>query len=302
MIKLTRLFPVLLAIILMSTSLPVLFARGASEIIPDKDNTSKKNPGSEEFGLTKKELVQVIEDVERYIAQYMREAGFEYIPNDYNTIRRGMQADKSLPGMHEYQFIHTYGFGISTLYTGLPPQLAEKMVPGKIGLGNQNIQIFKNLSPADQQAYNYTLLGENWEATFAVALETEDFSRVGGATKWAIQQVFSPEMLNPSYYNPMDAMIEEDPRMIEAMAKFAELMQNAGFNYTHEKDVEPDIRDRLWKITKGKPVSELSPEARKALEELQAYEMAVAKLMYEAEVKILDPVESEVSLDLFGRD
>ena len=83
----------------------------------------------------------------------------------------------TLPGMTERQFIAQYGFGISTLYTGLPPQLAAETIPAKIGLGEQNVRIFSSLSPADQEAYNHTLLGEHTDAAFAVALLLEPGDR-----------------------------------------------------------------------------------------------------------------------------
>ena len=123
-------------------------------------------PGTEEFGLSKRELVQKIEAVEALIAKCMREHGFEYIAASYRTVRRGMTADKSLPGLNEKHFIAKYGFGISTLYTGKPPQLAEGYSPAKVGLGEQNIRIYKNLSPADRVAYNHALFGENTEVVF----------------------------------------------------------------------------------------------------------------------------------------
>src|ERR1043165_3822939 len=82
-------------------------------------------PGTEEFGLTQKELVQAIEKVEGLIAKCMRKQGFEYVPVDYKTARRGMVSDKSLPGLDESEFIEQYGFGVSTLYTGKAPQLNE---------------------------------------------------------------------------------------------------------------------------------------------------------------------------------
>ena len=56
-------------------------------------------PGKEEFGMTREELFTAIENVEAEISQCMSAAGFEYIAADYNTVRRGMTADKSLPGM-----------------------------------------------------------------------------------------------------------------------------------------------------------------------------------------------------------
>src|SRR5262249_34550093 len=133
--------------------------------------------GTEEFGLSQKELVQAIERVEELIAKCMREEGFQYVAADYNTVRAGMTADKRLPGLSEEEFITKYGFGVSTMYTGEPPQLTTGYSPAKVGLGDRNIQIFKNLSSTDQAAYNRVLLGENTFATFAVALETENFSQ-----------------------------------------------------------------------------------------------------------------------------
>lgn len=139
-------------------------------------------PGKEEFGMTQEQLYTAIENVEAEISKCMREAGFEYVAVDYNTIRRGMTADKSLPGMNEDRFIQEYGFGISTLYTGLAPQLSELRTPAQLGLGEQNVQIYQSLSPADQVAYSHTLFGEHPDATFAVALETEDLSRTTSAS------------------------------------------------------------------------------------------------------------------------
>ena len=148
--------------------------------------------GSEEFGLSKQELVETIERVEASIAHCMSEAGFEYIAVDYNTVWHGMTADKSLPGYSEERFASEFGFGISTLYTGKPPQLSEFETPAKIGLGEQNARIFASLSSADQVAYSRTLFGENHDATFAVSLEAENFSLTGGCPRNAVEQGFSP--------------------------------------------------------------------------------------------------------------
>jgi len=87
-------------------------------------------PGTEEFGLSERELVEKIEAVEPLIAKCMREHGFQYIASDYKTVRKGMAADKTLPGLggifaSEKTFIARHGYGISTFYTGKPPQLAD---------------------------------------------------------------------------------------------------------------------------------------------------------------------------------
>jgi hypothetical protein len=257
-------------------------------------------PGSEEFGLTKQELVSIIEAVEEHIASCMSEAGFEYTAADYNTVRKGMLADKSLPGMGEERFISEHGYGISTFYTGQAPQLATGYSPAQVGLGKRNIDIFESLSPADQVAYNHNLFGENGDATLAVAIEIEDFSRTGGCTRAAIEQVFEPEQLLATYYNPKDALIEEDPRMIEAIAKYAECIHEAGFDYNHEKEIEADLRNRLATITGGAPIESLSADARAALTELQVYERALAVESLRCEEKYLEPAEDKVERELYS--
>lgn len=256
--------------------------------------------GSEEFGLSKEGLVRTIEAVEAHIANCMREAGFEYVAADYNTVRKGMVADKSLPGLSEIAFVKAHGFGISTLYTGQAPQLSDGYSPAKIGLGQRNIRIFNSLSATDQVAYNFTLFGENSDASFAVALETEDFSRVGGCTRAAVEQVFTPEQLKSTYVNPKDARIEQDPRMAKALAKFADCLRQEGFDYSYERDIEPDLKARLYAITGGAPVEALSSDAKAALAQLQAQERALAIVTYNCETKILDPVEDQIERELYA--
>jgi hypothetical protein len=261
-------------------------------------------PGTEEFGLTPKQLVQYIEKVEALISKCMRDQGFQYIAADYITVRRGMGADKNMPGISEEEFIGKYGFGLSTMYTGQPPQLATGYNPAKVGLGQRNIDIYKNLSAADQVAYNRALLGENADATFAVGLETENFSRTGGCTRKAIEQVFEPEQLKATYYNPKDALINKDPRMQAALRKYAAEMREAGFNYNHPDEVELDIRERLAAFTSGGtiPVEKMSPEQRAALKELQNYERRVAAKNFKLAEELFDPVEEKIEKEMYARE
>jgi hypothetical protein len=257
-------------------------------------------PGKEEYGMTMKELFTAIENVETEISKCMSEAGFEYVAADYNTVRRGMTSDKSLPGMTEGQFIGQYGYGISTLYTGLAPQLSELRTPAQIGLGEQNVQIFMSLSPADQVAYSHTLFGEHADATFAVALETEDFSRTGGCTHSAIEKFFTPEQMNATFLNPFDALVEKDPRMVDANAEYSSCLRTAGFEYKYERDIEPDLRKKLDTITGGQPLEALSSDARSALTDLQNYERSLASAAIDCERKHLDPVADQVERELYA--
>lgn len=262
------------------------------------DIANQDIPGTEEFGMTKKELVQNIETIESLIAACMNDAGFEYVAADYRTTRQAMLADKSLPGLSEKQFFAQYGYGISTLYTGLDPQLADRTTPARIGLGQENLRIFNSLSSADQVAYNHTLFGEHTDATFAVTLESEDFSRTGGCTRAAIEQVFTPEQLTVSYYNPLDALVDQDPRMIAALEDWRNCMHKAGFDYNTPEDTEPAIKERLEAITNGAAVETLPADAQAALVELEGEERAVAVADYNCALEYVEPVALKVERDL----
>jgi hypothetical protein len=259
--------------------------------------------GQHEFGLTERELVQHIEKVEALIASCMRAQGFEYVAVDAETVRRGMQADKMLPGIDESEFIARYGFGISTLYTGKPPQLATGYSPGRIGLGRRNVEIYRGLSPADQVAYSRALFGDHADATFAIALDAEDFSRCGGCTRAAIEKVFAPEHLKASYYNPTDALIARDPRMKAALREYGAKMREAGFDSGDPNTVEDEIRERLDAITDGGtiPLEELPPQKLAALKELQNHERSLAVKSFELETRIVEPVEERIEKELFAR-
>lgn len=250
--------------------------------------------GTEEFGLTKQQLVEHIEAVESLIAKCMTEKGFEYFAVDYDTVRKGMTSDKSLPGVSDENFISQYGYGISTLYTGLAPQFSSLETAGKIGLGEQNVAIFNKLPQADQVAYTRALLGENSDATFAVSIEGEDFSRTGGCTRASVEQVFTEDQLKSAYFNPLDARIEQDPRMLAAMEEFSTCVRKDGFNYNHPDEAEKDIRERLAAITGNAPVDSLSSDAKAAFNELQGEERAIATTVTTCAEEIIEPVKTSL--------
>jgi hypothetical protein len=275
----------------------MLFAGGASGA------GAGKGEGTEEFGLSPKQLVEAVEKVEGLISKCMREQGFAYVAVDYNTVRKGMAADKTLPGVSEEEFVAKYGFGVSTLYTGQPPQLADGYSPGKVALGERNVENYKKLSAADQVAYNRALFGENTAATFAVGLETENFSTTGGCTRKAIEQVFPPEQTKSTFYNQKDAQVNKDRRMKSALGFYAREMNKAGFKYNHPDEVEVDIRERLSALSGGGTilVEKMSPEQRAALKELQDYERRVAAKNMKMVKEVIEPVEEKILEEMFAR-
>lgn len=269
---------------------------------PPVGATTPDAPGTEEFGMTPQQMVKTIDAAEAEISRCMREQGFQYVAVDYRTVRRGMNADKVLPGITEREFIEKHGYGISTLYTGLPPQLETGYSPAKMGLGRRNIEIYMGLSPADRIAYDRALLGEHNGATLAVAIESENLNRTGGCTRQAVEKVFAPEQFETTYVNPKDVIIYKDPRMKKAARDYAMAMRKAGFEYNHPDEVEPDLRQRLDAITAGGsvPLEALAPDARRALTELQDYERRVAVASFSLEVELFEPVEELVQMELFG--
>jgi hypothetical protein len=262
-----------------------------------------KGVGTEEFGMSPRELVQAIERTEELISQCMREQGFQYIAADHNTVRAGMTADKHLPGLSEEEFVSRYGFGVSTFYTGLPPQLSTDYSPARVGLGERNVQIFRKFSPADQVAYNRALLGEDVTSTFAVALETEDLSRTGGCTRKAAAETFKPEQLKASHYNPLDAHVKKDPRMKAALSFWQREMKKAGFDYSDPDEIEPDVRNRLSALTEGGKllVAKMSQDQKAALRKLQDFERLVAVKSHKMHEEVLTPVEERIQEELFSR-
>lgn len=280
----------------MAVAAALLFPAAASAQAP-------AGMGSEEFGMSHRQMVQAIEQVEQLIQKCMRDQGFQYIAADHETVRAGMRADKRLPGLSEEEFIQRHGFGVATLYTGHPPQLATGYSPAKVGLGERNVEIFRALPSGDQTAYNRSLLGEGQGATFAVALETENLSQTGGCTRKAVEQIFKPDQLKPTYYNPQNALINNDPRMKAALRKFAAEMKKAGFDYTHPDEVEPDIKTRLAALTGNGTIlaDNLTAAQKTELKKLQDLERRVALKTHQLQEQILTPVEEKIQQELFPR-
>ena len=249
--------------------------------------------GSEEFGLTFAELTDRVEEVEQAVGECMSAAGFEYVPVDFAGVREAMTSDKSAPGMSEDEFLETFGFGVTT-------QPDKPIV--ELSLGSDNSAIVAELSEADRVAYMRTLYGENTDATFAFGLEDEDFSRIGGCTRTAVEQFFTAEEMTGTYFNPGDAVIEQDPRVQDAIAEYADCMADEGFDFGHPDVVEDTLWERLDSILEGRDQTTLTGADLEELQELQAFELGVVPVSVECEEDVLEPVIDDVEEEIYGSD
>ncbi len=243
----------------------------------------------EEFGMTIAQLVTSIESVESRLASCMAAAGFEYLPIDPVTFRAAQDALGTVPGITDEAFVAQYGYGITTL----PPAQ-------DFGVGPDNTRIYDALAPTEQVAYQRTLLGDDAQATFLITLEHEDFSPTGGCTRAAVEQVFTPDQLSPTYFNPFDALIEQDPRMVAARERWATCMREAGHDFANQDSVDVDLAERLAAITEGAHPSTLTGSAKDALTALQGDERAIALVDLDCAQRFVDEVALEVQRDITG--
>jgi len=131
----------------------------------------------------------------------------------------------------------------------------------------------------------------------------ENFALIGGCTRKGVEQVFKPEELKATYYNPKDAAINKDPRMKAALRKYTAEMRKAGFDYAHPDDVEHDVRRRLAALTNGGtiPLDKMTPAQRVGLKALQDYERRVSVKNFELQEDVIDPVKERIEQELFSR-
>jgi hypothetical protein len=246
--------------------------------------------GTEEFGMNDDQLVTAIEQVEAGIASCMADAGFEYIPIDPVTFREAMDSLTQPAGLSDEDFVAEYGYGISTM----PPTQ-------EFGAGPENAAILNDLSSADQVAYTRTLLGDDTTATFVVSLENEDMESTGGCTQTAVESVLTPEQLNPTFQNPFDVLVAQDPRMMAAQEDWSGCMSDAGYDFASPDDAEEEIFDRLDTIAGGEDPATLTGADADALAQLQADERAIAAADSDCQDQFLSEVEQQVESDISGQ-
>jgi hypothetical protein len=229
--------------------------------------------------------------VEADIHECMKAQGFDYVPIDPFAQRAAVTGASRLG---DEDFLNQFGYGISTLW-------------GRGGAqSDPNQQLRTSLGPADRRAYDRALFGENPGATFQAAVDSGDFTKLGGCTRKATEGVFGGAQVLTQLQGKLDQLDERilaDQRMVRALERWTSCMAEAGYRYEDPDEIDSDLTKRMEKIvgpvpgpfatgpgSGQKPV----PYDHAALAALQRDEVATARTDFACERKDITPVEAVV--------
>jgi len=270
----------LAAAIGVGTALVLLAACGGG----GSSNNGDQKPVEEQLGLEQDGILERQGKAENIIRDCMKAQGFDYIPVDPQAQRAALVGQA---GMSEEDFNKQFGYGITTLYG------KEQTVDA----ANPNIGIRNGLSDADKAAYDHALYGDDTSATFGQALDTGDYSRLGGCTKEAAEKVFGGVAVFQSLQEKLDDLdnsILEDDRMVKAVQAWSKCMGDAGFSGLTEQDqVDSTLTAKLEAIV-GPPDAPDPNYDKAALTALQAEEVAMVAADIKCEKDHISSVEEKV--------
>jgi hypothetical protein len=255
------------------------------------DEKSNQPPAEleETLGFSREGIMELQSRVEGRIRDCMKAQGFDYVPVDPFAQQQALTGKARLT---DEEFTRQFGYGISTLF----------------GRGNQqsdpNDRVRKSLSAADRAAYDRALGGENPGATFAEAVDSGDFSELGGCTKQASEAAFGgTEVLTVlvGRLDELDERIIQDQRMVKANEKWSECITEKGYRYEEPDAIDEDLTERFRSIVGSgiRPGATVAPDAgasfdRAALTQLQREEVKIGTADLECEQREITPVEHQV--------
>jgi hypothetical protein len=226
--------------------------------------------------------------VENRIGECMRAQGFQYQPVDPFAAQQAITGKARIT---DEEFTKQFGYGISTL----------------LGKGNQqsdpNERIRSSLSGADRTAYDRALGGDNPGVTFQEAVDSGDFSELGGCTKEASDASFGGAAVLNQLVERLDGLDEriiQDQRMVKANEKWSACMQEKGYRYEEPDAIDEDLTERFRGIVGAgiRPGTSTIPPGssfdRAARTALQEEEVRIANADLECEKQEIEPVEREV--------
>jgi hypothetical protein len=229
--------------------------------------------------------------VEGRIRDCMKAQGFDYIPVDPFAQRAAVTGATRLS---DEDFLKQFGYGISTLW-------------GRGGAtADPNQRVRASLGGADRRAYDRALWGDEAGATFQAAVDSGDFTKLGGCTRRATSAVFGGAQVLTQLQSKLDQLDErilEDQRMVRAVESWSTCMADAGYRYEDPDDIDTDITKRAEKIVGPLPGAfatgpangqQPPPYDHAALAALQREEVAIARADFACEQKHITPVEAKV--------
>jgi hypothetical protein len=230
--------------------------------------------------------------VETAIRDCMKAEGFEYVPVDPFAQRAAVLGSSRLS---DEDFLQQFGYGISTLWGRGRPD------------ADPNYRLRLALGRADRKAYDRALWGENSGSTFTAAVDSGDFTKLGGCTRDATEEVFGGARVLTKVQGKLDQLEErilQDQRMVRAIERWSKCMADAGYDYEDPEAIDSDMFERMESIvgplpaqfaTGPAPGEKPLPYNRAALRELQREEVAIARADYACERKHITPVEEKVT-------
>jgi hypothetical protein len=269
-------------------ALALLSACGGGKASAEKNGTVEEQVGLDEDGIRVRQAT-----VENLVRDCMKEQGFDYVPVDPAAQEAALTGTA---GMSKDDFEKQYGYGITTLYE----QRRQQAVAGP------NKAIRGSLSGADGKAYDKALSGDDPTATFAEAVDTGDYSKLGGCVKKATDQVFGGADVLQSLSSKLDELdqkIRADARMVKAVREWSDCMRDAGYpNLAEQEDVDTVLKKKLEGIV-GSPgeITAASAEPadydKAALASLQHEEVAMVTADKKCEAAHVESVEDKVTAE-----
>jgi hypothetical protein len=224
----------------------------------------------------------------------MKAQGFDYVPVDPVAQRAALVGRT---GLSKEDFEKQFGYGITTLYE----QRRQQAVTGP------NAAIRNQLGEADRKAYDRALYGDDPTATVADALDTGDFTRLGGCLKQATDEVFGGADVVQSLQaklKELDERILADPRMVQAVARWSQCMSSEGFSGLQKPEQVDEVLQEKLRNVVGSPeevrASGVGGEPaydRAALAALQREEVAMVTADISCEKRHISPVEDKVAAE-----
>jgi hypothetical protein len=285
----------LLTIALLGAALGVCACGGSGDAqgskTSGKQSKQPTGPVEDQLGFDTAGIMARQSRVEADIHECMKAQGFDYVPVDPFAQRAAVTGASRLS---DEDFLNQFGYGISTLW-------------GRGGAqSDPNQQLRTTLGPADRRAYDRALWGDSPGATFQAAVDSGDFTKLGGCTRKATESVFGGAQVLTQLQGKLDQLDERilaDQRMVRALERWTSCMAEAGYRYEDPDAIDSDITKRMERIvgpvpgpfatgpgSGQKPV----PYDHAALAGLQRDEVAIARADYACERKDITPVEAVV--------